>query len=145
MFIDTIYQTILASYILSAMCLYTTLHILLSQLIPRLLHLDTFRKPGIYPIYEKPPWSLRRTIISWGGAMLMFNMLALPIAALYSHHYWYYIVIASLMMAGLFISDLTHSDRSNPGNPGMIAYMVFPMFYIPATLISIVLHLLGDG
>jgi len=117
-----LYLTIVESYILTVMCLFTIAHVLLTQVFKpaRLIEYDAINASAFY--------------------LMLFCMIALPIAALYSKNYWSFIGLSTLCMVALFISAINHNDTLHPGNPGSIAFIIFPMFYVPALLISMLVY-----
>ena len=135
---EYLYLTLLDSYLLMFMLLYTVAHVIYTRVLnaPR----KVTDKVIDVSLNDKTPFRFSGLAIY----VMMFNMFALPIAALWSTHYWSYIILSSVLMTTLFLSDIFYNDRVNSGNPGSIAYMVFPMVYIPAVIISVLIHWLGS-
>ena len=131
---EYLYLTLLNSYLLIFMLLYTVAHVIYTRVI------NAPSKITDVSLNEKTPFRFSVLAIY----VMMFNMFALPIAALWSNHYWSYIIMSSVLMTTLFLSDIFYNDRVNSGNSGSIAYMIFPMVYIPAVIVSILFYWLGS-
>ena len=140
MFFEHMVSTFSDSYLLSFMLIYTIMHLFHTFVIdppPRKLKEGEF----VYGFLKEKKYG----VTSIAFYVLLFNMIALPIASLSSSHYWIYIASSTILMAALFVNELRYSMRGNRGNEGMVAFAIFPLWYFPAVLISVVLHLFGIG
>ena len=142
MFFDKIYTSFAESWMLLFLLVFTVAHIVFTQgthLIQQLI----IKKHGFYTssLGDRQWFSIH----DMSFPVMLVDMIALPIIALSSSHYWIYLGLSVVLMVSLFFSSITHNDRVAYGNPGSIAFMIFPLYFVPAVIISIVLHLFGIG
>lgn len=138
---EYLYNTILESYLLSFLLLFTLLHVINTKVFKPLTKL----KEGVSYDLEYALKRERSIFSEYTFPVLFFYAFASPINALSNSHYWIYISAATILMSVLFLSDLTFVGKKNNANEGLIAYIAIPMFYIPAIIISIILYLLDIG
>ena len=142
MFYDKIVITLTESYILMFMCIYTITHIFHTRIIKPPIKL----KEGVSYDLEFVFKNSEADIITGSAFFVMFfNIIALPITALSSSHYWIYISLSTTLIIILFLSDYSFATRRNSSNDGLIMYAAIPMYYFPALCISIVLYLFDIG
>ena len=141
MFYEYIYSTILDSVLLMFMCLFAPLHIFYANIMYRPLK---FKEGEVY-IFEFDSKTKGNIVTESAFFVLLINIIALPIGALTSIHYWIYICISTILTALLFLSSIKFHSRNNKGNPGSIVYVAIPLYYFPATGVSILLHWIGVG
>ena len=137
MFYEYLYLTITESYLLMFIGIYTFSHVIYTRIIRPPLKL----KEGVSYELDFALDEHNNMLTDYAFHIMFFNTIALPIAALSSTHFWIYIGMSTLILVTLFLSDTSFTLRRNRGNPGFIAYMFFPLFYIPALGISIMLYL----
>ena len=141
MLYEYIYVTIAESYLLIFMGIYTIAHVFYTRILKPPLKL----KEGVSYDLDFVLNDNSNILTEYAFHIMSFNMIALPIAALSSTHFWVYIGLSTIILIILFFSDTSFVLRRNRGNPGLIAYAIFPLFYIPALGISIVLYLFDIG
>ena len=142
MFYDYIYTTITNSYLLIFISIYTFTHVFYTCVIKPPLKLKDGVSYDFHFVFKN---SEDNFITENSYLVIIFNMIALPIAALSSDHYWVYIGLSTLLLFILHLSDFFFAKRRNNRNPGLLTYIFFTFFYIPTSAVSIVLHLLGTG
>lgn len=137
MIYEYIYTSITESYLLMFIGIYTFLHVIYTRVIRPPLKL----KEGVSYELDFALDDHSNMLTDYAFHIMFFNTIALPVAALSSTYFWIYIGFSTLILITLFLSDISFTMRRNRGNPGLIAYVFFPLFYIPALGISTFLYL----
>lgn len=138
MILDNLYQTFFDSYLLIFLFLFTLLHLLITKIIKPLTKL----KEGVSYDLEYALNRERSIISEYTFFVLFFYVFAIPISALSNPHYWTYVSIATVLMSILFFSDIYFIEKKSRANEGLVAYLIIPLFYIPALVISAILYYL---
>lgn len=138
MFSENIYPTFTESYLLMFLAGFTIAHIVYTRILRPPLKLE---ENVSYDLESSLNYG-HNFLTEYAFIVIVFNVFTLPITALTSLDYLTFISISTLLMTILYFNDISFVKRNNYGNPGLVAYVMPPLFYFPVIAISALLHYL---